>query len=140
MFTRMHMNLADARLVADAARAHAEQNGWKLTIAIVDAGGHLLHLDRMDGAMPMTIALSIEKARTAAMAGRETKPMEDTVNGGKYSILAATGVTPLEGGVPIYVGSELLGGVGASGALSSQDAECGKVGVAALNEGAGATP
>lgn len=135
MFTCTHLGLADARLVADAARAEAEQNGWKLTIAVVDTGGHLLHLDRMDGAMPMTIALAIEKARTAAMAGRETKPMEDAVNGGKFAILAATGVTPLEGGVPITWKGELVGGIGASGANSAQDAQCGKAGVEALNRG-----
>jgi uncharacterized protein GlcG (DUF336 family) len=133
MFTRAHMSLADARTAAQAAHDEAAKNGWKLTIAIVDAGGHLLHLERMDGAMPMTIELSIQKARTAAMAGRATKPMEDTVNGGKFSILAAPGVTPLEGGIPLFYKDELVGGIGASGANSAQDAQCGMAAAEALN-------
>jgi len=132
MFTRTCLSLNDVIILAKAARAEAEKNGWKLTIAIVDAGGHLLHLERMDGAMPMTIELSIQKARTAAMAGRATKPMEDAVNGGKFAILAATGVTPLEGGIPLLYKDEVLGGIGASGANSAQDAECGMAAAEAL--------
>ncbi len=134
MYTRTCLSLGDVKVVAEAARAEAEKNGWKLTIAIVDFGGHLLHLERMDGAMPMTIELSIQKARTAAMAGRETKPMEDAVNGGKFAILNAPGVTPLEGGIPLFYKGDLVGGIGSSGANSAQDAQCGMVGADALTK------
>jgi uncharacterized protein GlcG (DUF336 family) len=123
MFTRSVLSIEDVRAVAAAARGEAEANGWKVTIAIVDAGGHLLYLERLDGAMPMSIELAVQKGRTAALAGRATKPMEDAVNGGKPAILAAVGVTPLEGGVPLFHKDDLVGGIGVCGASSAQDAQ-----------------
>jgi uncharacterized protein GlcG (DUF336 family) len=123
---------SDVLLIAAAAESEAERNGWAVTIAIVDPGGHLLALNRLDGAAPATAHLAPAKANTAALARRETKFYEDLVNGGRFAFLSAPLSGVLEGGVPIMKDGQCLGAVGVSGVLPAQDAQIAQAGVAAL--------
>ena len=133
-------NLADRKAlthdgtiaIATAAVAEAKRNGWNVTIAIVDAGGHPLHLQRLDGAGPGTAAAAVGKARTSALYGFETKGFEGMVTDGRTGILNLPDSLPLEGGLPITVDGVVVGGVGVSGVASSDDAKVAKVGIDAL--------
>ncbi|MCI4439812.1 heme-binding protein [Tibeticola sp.] len=124
---------ADVKAVAAAAEAEALAHGWAVTIAIVDAGGHLLHLNRLDGAPPISAHIAPAKAHTAALGRRESKVYEDVINGGRTSFLSAPSVEGLlEGGVPILKDGQCLGAVGVSGVKSSEDAQIARAGIAAL--------
>ncbi|GAB4206723.1 MAG: heme-binding protein [Tibeticola sp.] len=124
---------ADVNTIAAAAEAEALANHWAVTIAIVDAGGHLLHLKRLDGAPPISAHIAPAKAHTAALGRRESKVYEDVINGGRTSFLSAPAVQGLlEGGVPIMKDGQCLGAVGVSGVKSSEDAQIARAGIAAL--------
>lgn len=127
------LQCADVDAIAHAARAEALQNHWAVTIAIVDGGGHLLHLQRLDGAPPVSAHIGPAKARTAALGQRESKVYEDIINGGRYAFLSAPAIEGmLEGGVPIMKDGHCLGAVGVSGVKSSEDAQIARAGIAAL--------
>lgn len=127
------MMLDDVKKIAAAAEAEALANKWAVTIAIVDDGGNLLWLQRLDGAPALSSFIGPAKARTAALGQRETKVYEDIINNGRYSFLSAPTVEGmLEGGVPIMVNGQCVGAVGVSGVKSTEDAQIGKVGIAAL--------
>ncbi len=133
MKTQPMLGLADVKTMAAAAEAEALQNQWAVSIAIVDAGGHLLWLQRLDGAAPVSAAIAPAKARTAALGRRETKVYEDMINGGRTSFLSAPLIEGmLEGGVPILVDGHCVGAVGVSGVKSSEDAQVARAGIAAL--------
>jgi len=133
MKTTHELELADVRKIAAAAEAEANANGWAVTIAIVDAGGHLLWLQRLDGAAPLSAHIAPGKARTAALGRRDSKAYEDMVNGGPTSFLSAPALQGLlEGGVPIMKDGQCLGAVGVSGVKSSEDAQIARAGIAAL--------
>jgi len=133
MKQRPCLTLDDVRRVAAAAEAEAQRNGWAVTIAIVDDGGHLLWLQRLDGAAPISARIAPAKARTAALGRRESKSYEEMINQGRHSFLSAPGLEGmLEGGVPIVVGGECIGAVGVSGVKSSEDAQIARAGIAAL--------
>ena len=133
MKQRPCLTLDDVRRVAAAAEAEAQRNGWAVTIAIVDDGGHLLWLQRLDGAAPISARIAPAKARTAALGRRESKSYEEMINQGRHSVLSAPGLEGmLEGGVPIVVGGECIGAVGVSGVKSSEDAQIARAGIAAL--------
>lgn len=124
---------ADIKAVAAAAEAEALKNHWAVTIAIVDDGGHLLHLQRLDGAAPISAHIAPAKANTAAMGRRESKVYEDVINGGRVSFLSAPDLKGLlEGGVPIMKDGHCLGAVGVSGVKSSEDAQIARAGIAAI--------
>ena len=122
----------DAKKIAAAAEAEAVKNNWAVTIAIVDDGGHLLWLQRLDGAAPVSAWIGPQKAITAAIGRRESAVYEKMVNEGRMSFLAVTPVTPLEGGVPIIVDGQYVGAVGVSGVKSTEDVQIAKAGIAAL--------
>lgn len=123
----------DVRAIAAAAEAEANRNAWAVTLAVVDPGGHLLWLQRLDGAAPISAEIAPAKARTAAMGRRETKVYEDMINQGRTSFLSAPNLKGmLEGGVPIIVDGHCLGAVGVSGVKSSEDAQIARAGIAAL--------
>jgi glc operon protein GlcG len=122
----------DVLAMAAAAEAHAKEHHWNVTIAIVDDGGHLLHLHRLDGAGASTAEMATGKARTAALGRRETKLYEDSIKQGRTAFLSAPLTAMLEGGVPIVVGADVVGAVGVSGVKSEQDAQIAKAGIAAL--------
>jgi uncharacterized protein GlcG (DUF336 family) len=124
---------ADIKAIAAAAEAEALKNKWAVTIAIVDGGGHLLHLQRLDGAAPISAHIAPAKANTAAMGQRESKVYEDMINGGRVSFLSAPDLKGLlEGGVPIIKDGQCLGAVGVSGVKSTEDAQIARAGIAAI--------
>lgn len=120
-----------ARILA-GAQVEADVYGWEVTIAVVDEGGHLLGLQRLDGAAPISASIAVEKARSAALGRRETKAYEDMVNNGRAAFLSAPVVTSLEGGVPMLVDGKVVGAVGVSGVKADQDAQVAKAGIATL--------
>ena len=133
MKTRSSLELADVKKIAAAAEAEAMLNNWAVTIAIADEGGHLLHLQRLDGAPPVSAHIAPAKAHTAALGRRESKVYEDVINGGRTSFLSATAIQGLlEGGVPIMKDGFCLGAVGVSGVKSNEDAQIAKAGIAAI--------
>ncbi|PUE53016.1 hypothetical protein B9Z45_13430 [Limnohabitans sp. 2KL-17] len=133
MKSQATLESSDIKAIAAAAEAEAIQNNWAVSIAIVDAGGHLLHFTRLDGAPPLSSHIAPAKAHTAALGRRETKGYEDIINGGRFSFLSAPAVQGmLEGGVPIMKDGACLGAVGVSGVKSSEDAQIAKAGIAAI--------
>jgi uncharacterized protein GlcG (DUF336 family) len=123
----------DVQAMGEAARAEAQANGWAVSIAIVDDGGHLLWLQRLDGAAPVSAQIAPAKARTAALGRRESKVYEDMINQGRTSFLSAPGIEGLlEGGVPVIVEGHCIGAVGVSGVKSNEDAQIARAGIAAL--------
>ena len=127
------LTLEDVRAIATAAEAEATRNHWAVTLAIVDNGGHLLWLQRLDGAAPISADIAPAKARTAALGRRETKVYEDMINQGRLSFLSAPGLQGmLEGGLPIIVDGQCVGAVGVSGVKSTEDAQIARAGIAAL--------
>ena len=125
----------DIKAVAKAAEAEAIQHNWAVCIAIVDDGGHLLWLQRLDGAAPISAHIAPAKAHTAALGRRETKIYEDIINGGRYSFLTAPLIEGmLEGGVPIIKDGQVIVAVGVSVVKSTEDAQIAKAGVAALGQ------
>ncbi|KAB2898679.1 MAG: heme-binding protein [Burkholderiaceae bacterium] len=133
MKTKPELEFADVKKIAAAAEAEALKNQWAVTIAIVDDGGHLLWLQRLDGAAPVSSHIAPSKARTAALGRRESKVYEDMVNGGRTSFLSAPVIDGLlEGGVPIMKDGQCLGAVGVSGVKSTEDAQIARAGIAAI--------
>ncbi len=133
MNTKPYMSLDDVKRVAAAAEAEANANKWVVTIAIVDDGGHLLWLQRLDGAAPLSAHIAPAKARTSALGRRDSKVYEDVVNQGRTAFLSVPGIEGLlEGGVPIMVDGQCLGAVGVSGVKSNEDAQIARAGIAAL--------
>ena len=127
------MELADVKKIAAAAEAEADKHAWAVTIAIVDDGGHLLWLQRLDGAAPISAHIAPAKAHTAALGRRESKIYEDMINAGRYSFMSAPAIEALlEGGVPIINDGQVIGAVGVSGVKSNEDAQIAKAGIAAL--------
>jgi glc operon protein GlcG len=115
MHQKLLLTTADARRIISAARAHAEKNNWNVTIAVVDDGGFLLALERLDGAMPQSAEIAMAKARTAAVMRLPTKTLEDMVKD-RPGLLTMSGVTRVQGGLPVQIGDEYVGAVGVSGA------------------------
>ncbi|HWI10495.1 MAG TPA: heme-binding protein [Burkholderiaceae bacterium] len=127
------LTLDEVKRIAAAAEAEATTNGWRVTIAIVDDGGHLLWLQRLDGAAPVSAHIAPAKARTAALGRRESKTYEDMINQGRTSFLSVPEIEGLlEGGVPVMVDGHCAGAVGVSGVKSDEDAQIAKAGIAAL--------
>ncbi|MDP1650592.1 MAG: heme-binding protein [Rubrivivax sp.] len=133
MNSKPTLTLDDARAAAAAAEAEAVQNAWAVTIAITDDGGHLLWLQRLDGAAPISADIAVAKARTAALGRRESKGYEDMINQGRTAFLSAPVLQGmLEGGVPIMAAGHCLGAVGVSGVKAAEDAQIARAGVSAL--------
>ena len=133
MKSKTVLEFSDVQAMASAAAAEATKNAWAVTIAIVDDGGHLLHLQRLDGAAPISAHLAPAKANTAALGRRETKIYEDMINGGRFSFLSAPDLKGmLEGGVPIMKDGQCMGAVGVSGVKSTEDAQIARAGLAAI--------
>lgn len=125
------LTLADAKHIAAAAEQEALKNNWAVSIAICDAGGHPLWLQRMDGAPAMSATVAPDKARTSALSGKPSKVFEDMVNNGRTAALAMP-IVPLEGGEPILIDGRVIGAVGVSGVKANEDAQIAQAGIAAL--------
>jgi glc operon protein GlcG len=130
------LTLEGARTVIAAAKSYARQNNAPGgVIAVVDDGGNLVALERLDGTFTAGANISIGKAKTAVMFKRPTKFFEDVIKNGRTAMVALSDFTPLQGGVPIAVDGQIVGGVGVSGASSAaQDEELAMAGAAALND------
>ena len=132
MFTTPALDDDDAQALLAAARAHARARGWCVAIAVCDAGGHLLGFVRLKGANPASASIAPAKARTAALMKRDTKLVEEMVNGGRTAFLSAPGLDGLlEGGVAIVVNGHCIGAVGVSGVKAVEDAEIAATAIAA---------
>lgn len=119
--------------ILTGAKAYALDKGWAVTISVVDDGGHLLGLARLDGAAPVSAHISPAKARTAALGQRATKVYEDVINKGRTAFLSAPTIEGmLEGGVPVVVDGQVVGAVGVSGVQSHEDVEVAEAGIATL--------
>jgi uncharacterized protein GlcG (DUF336 family) len=133
MLSKSTLELSDLKAIAAAAEVEALKNGWAVSIAIVDDGGHLLWLQRLDGAAPISAQIAPGKARTSALGRRESRVYEEVINGGRVSFLSAPGLDALlEGGVPIMKDGQCLGAVGVSGVKSTEDAQIARAGIAAI--------
>ena len=133
MNTKPVLSAEDVKKVLAAAEAHALQNKWAVTIAVVDDGGHLLGMLRLDGAAPISAHIAPAKAKTAALGRRESRVYEEMINNGRYSFLSAPLIDGLlEGGVPVVADGHVVGAVGVSGVKSSEDVLIAQAGIAAL--------
>jgi glc operon protein GlcG len=128
------ISLEMAKKMMAAAEAEARKNNWQVVIVIVDSGSQLVMLQRLDGAQYASIDIAKGKATTAVNFRRPTKALEDAIAGGGAGLrlLRVDGAMPLEGGIPIIVDGKIVGGIGTSGVLSSQDAQVSRAGLDAL--------
>ena len=131
MKTRPMLTLDDCRKISAAAEQEARKNNWNVCIAILDDGGHLLHLVRMDGATPANARIAIEKGRTAAETRRSTANWQERV-AKRLELLRMPGVTPVQGGLPIVMEGTCVGAVGISGVQSHEDEQIVAAGIKAL--------
>ncbi|MGA3683328.1 MULTISPECIES: heme-binding protein [Pseudomonas] len=133
MKTKSVLTQTEVTQILAAARTEAQNNGWAVSIAVTDDGGHLLGFERLDGCAPIGGYIAIEKARTSALGRRESKGYEEMVNGGRTAFVTAPLLTSLEGGVPVIIDGQTIGAVGVSGVKADQDAQVAKAGVAAVS-------
>jgi glc operon protein GlcG len=127
--TKKALTLDAAKKIVAAAEAEAVKNKFTMVICVVDDGGNILLLERMDGTQLGSVQVAQDKAMTALNFKRPTKALEDAVAGGRNAVLKLTGAIPIEGGIPITVDGVIIGAVGASGGSSPQDAQVAAAGV-----------
>lgn len=137
--TKKSLNLAVARQIAQAAEAEAQKHGWNVVVAIVDDGGHLIYLQRMDDTQYASVEVATLKARTAIGFKRPSKFFEDAVTNGRNVVLGMP-VIPLEGGLPLAVEGKMIGAIGVSGVTAQQDGVVAKAGAEALARIAESSP
>jgi uncharacterized protein GlcG (DUF336 family) len=128
------ITLAQARKVASAAEAEAAKNKWSVVIAIVDTGGNLVLLERMDDTQIFSIEIAQKKAKTANGMRRPSKVFDDLLatGGNSVRILGIDALAPIEGGIPLIVEGKIIGAIGISGVTSQQDGQIATAGAAAL--------
>jgi glc operon protein GlcG len=131
MRTKPCLTSADAKTMMAACLAEAEKNNWVVTVAIVDDGGFMLLVERMEGAAVTTAEVAIGKARTAALTRRPSTFLEDRVKERPAFIAFPAGLL-IQGGLPIMYQNECVGGVGVSGVQSVEDEQIARAGIAAL--------
>jgi glc operon protein GlcG len=133
----MSISLDSAQKAAAAAIAAARKNGWLMAVAITDPSGELVYFAKMDGTQTGSVNVSIGKSRSAALFKRPTKVFQDMLasGGAGVRVLALERAVPIEGGVPLVINGEIVGGIGASGGSSDQDGVVAGAGAAALNAG-----
>ena len=132
MVSKPVLTLDDAKRIAAASEAEAQQNNWHVVIAVVDDGGHLLYLQRGHDTQFGSVETALQKARAAVAFQRPTKVSEEAVLSGRLIHLALPGVIPAEGGVPLEIDGVIVGGLGISGVRSFQDGQIAAAGAAAL--------
>lgn len=135
MKSKKYLTLADVKIIASACESEAQRQNLAVTIAIVDDGGHLMWMQRLDGAPLTSMQIATGKAHTSALGRRPTKVYADRISGGETVVLSMPGgLTFLEGGEPIVVDGECVGAVGVSGVKSTEDAQIARAGISALLE------
>ena len=125
------LTAADAQKIVAACKVEAGKNKWNVSIAVVDEGGYLLHLERLDGAVVQSATIATCKAQTAAATRLPTKALEDMVKE-RPATVAFPGRLAVQGGLPIMHQGECVGGVGVSGVKSHEDEQIAKAGLRAL--------
>jgi glc operon protein GlcG len=130
--TKWTLTLAVAKQMAQASEAEAAKNQWTMVTAIVDDGGNLIYLQRMDETQIGSIDVAQRKAQSALKFKRPTKAFEDAVAGGRAVVMTLPGALPVEGGIPITVEGRIIGAIGVSGGTSPQDGQVAKAGLDAL--------
>jgi len=128
------LTLKAAKAIAAAAEAEANKRGSTVVIAVVDDGGHLLFLERLDNTQVASVDVGIGKARTAAIFRRPSKDFEDQIKNGRTASLVLPGATPLQGGIPILVDGKVIGAIGVSGNTPQEDEDIAKAGAAATEQ------
>ncbi len=128
------LTLEIAKRIAAAAEQEAKKNNWNMFIAIVDDGGNLMYLERMDDAQLGSQEVSVQKARSALLFKRPTKALEDAVAGGRVVVMALANAVPVEGGLPLMAYGKIVGAIGVSGATSPQDGMVAKAGTEELEK------
>ncbi len=128
------ITLAEAKKIVEAAQAEAATNGWNMAIAIFDSGANLVLLEKMDNTQLGSIEICQQKALTAVKFRRATKSFEEAIEKGgmNLKILSMSNVIPVEGGEIIVKDDKIIGSIGVSGALSAQDTQVAKAGLATL--------
>ena len=127
------LSLAAARKMAAAAIQEAERNQWRGVVAVVDDGGWLILLERMDhAAMTASVELAAGKARTAALFKKPSHELEEAINRGRYAAITARGFIEMQGAFPVVIDGEVVGAIGASFATPEQDVQVARAGLAAL--------
>lgn len=126
------LSLELAKKIAEAAEAEAKKNSWPVVIAVVDDGGHLLCLHRLDEAQHGSVEIATRKAKSAVAFKRPTKSWEEALAGGRQGVLGLAGVVPSEGGVPLTYQGKIIGAIGVSGVKPSEDGQIAKAGAAVL--------
>ena len=136
--SKKSLTLEAAKLMAAAAEAEAARSGWKVVVAVVDDGGHALLVHRIDGTQSSSVPTAMGKARSAVAYKRPTRILEEMINQGRYSFLSAGGdPVALQGGLPIDIDGQLLGGIGVSGVKASDDEIVAQAGLDALRQALG---
>lgn len=128
--TKKVLTLAVAKKLVVAAELEAQKRGATVVIAVVDDGGQLILLERLDDTQVASVEVAIGKARTAAIFRRPSKVFEDQVKNGRVAALSLPGATPLQGGIPITVEGKVIGAIGASGNSPQEDEEIALAGAA----------
>jgi len=130
--TKKSLTLEAAKKIAAAAEAEAIKNSWNVVICVVDDGANLIYMQKMDGTQIGSIEVAREKAAAAVRFKRPTKAQEDALTGGRQAVLKLPGFMPVEGGIPLMAGTELIGAIGVSGVTSQQDGQIAAAGVTAM--------
>jgi uncharacterized protein GlcG (DUF336 family) len=130
------ISLDQAKKVVAGAEAEAKKNNWNMVITVLDSGGNVVMVERMDGTQLGSLAAAEDKARSAVFYRRPTKVFQDLVakGGANIRLLGLRGASVLEGGIPITVDGKIIGAIGVSGAASEQDAQCADAGAATLKK------
>ncbi len=127
------LTLADARRITAAAQKKAAENNWNVVVAVVDDGGHLIMLERMDGTQKGSVRVAEQKARTAMLFLRSTKMFEDAVMQGRPNLMTLPDVICLEGGLPLMRNGVQVGAIGISGLKAFEEGVVAAAGAAALD-------
>lgn len=126
------LTLAAAKKMVAAAEAEAHKRKSTVVIAVVDDGGHLLLLQRLDDTQVASVEVGIAKARTAAIFRRPSRDFEEQIRDGRVAAVALPGATPLQGGLPIVFGGQVIGAIGVSGNTPQEDEDIARAGAAAF--------
>lgn len=126
------LELDDALAIIKKAQEEAGKNNWPVSIAVCDAGGTLIALQRLDNAAALSAQVAQQKAHCSAMSGKPSKIYEDMVNSGRIAAIKMP-IIPLEGGIPIIINGACIGAIGVSGVKAEQDAQVAMAGLAALS-------
>ena len=132
--TKKSMTLDAAKKIAAAAEAEAVANKWTVVIVIVDDGGNLVYLQKIDDTQIGSVDVAIAKAQSAVKFKRPTKAFEESIAGGRQVILKLPGAMPIEGGIPLMLDGKVIGAIGVSGVQSNQDGQIAAAGVKAFEK------